>query len=130
MNDSVMEAAATTVGFANIYLGLSLYLWQAEAVVDLEKAGDGSGNMPRVNISVCAPNGSGKDNRIIPTAVYWWLFMNPRGQVVITTKSELQLNGQTIPSLNRHWGKFGWEKPLESPRYKLTTPTEIGRAHV
>jgi len=120
MNISVMEAATSTTGFANIYLGLSMYMWQAKAVLPLEHAEVGK---PRVNISVVAPNGSGKDNRIIPTAVYWWLFMHPRGQVVITTKSELQLNGQTIPSLNKHWGKFGWDKPLESPRYKLTTPT-------
>jgi hypothetical protein len=120
MHQDTMAAATTTIGFASIYLGLSPYMWQAKALLPLEKAGFGK---PRVNITVAAPNGSGKDQVIIPGASYWWLFMNPRGQVVITTKSELQLNGQTLPSLNKHWGKFGWDKPLESPRYKLTTPS-------
>lgn len=112
---------ATTTGFAEMVLGLSLYPWQAKALLPLEKATGVGGK--RQNIAVVAPNGSGKDDRIIPAATFWWLAIHPRGQVVITSKSDTQLSRQTLPSLNKHYRKFGWAPPVNSPRYTLVTPT-------
>lgn len=113
---------ATTLGFAEETLGLSLYGWQARGLEPLERATGKSGSLQ--NIAICAPNGSGKDDRVIPVAAFWWLAMHPRGKVVITSKSDLQLSGQTIPALDRHWPKFaGWKEPVRSPRYELKTPT-------
>jgi len=105
-------------GFAPLMLGLSLYDWQARGVMPLELA-----TIQRQNIAVCTPNGSGKDERIIPAAAFWWLFYHPRGRVRITSKSGVQLETQTIPNLDKHWRKFGWEEPVRSPRYTLRTPT-------
>src|SRR6266481_5373780 len=87
------EIKLTTNGFAELTLGLSLYDWQARAVLPLESATGPTGK--RQNIAIVTPNGSGKDSFIIPAAAYWWLFYNPRGRVVITTKSDLQLETQT-----------------------------------
>lgn len=109
--------ATTTTGFAKLVLGLDLYPWQAEALLPLESA-----DKKRQNISIAAPNGSGKDSHVIPAAAYWWLFYNPKGRVVITSKSDLQISKQTIPALNAHYQKFGWSKPTESPHYQLNTP--------
>jgi hypothetical protein len=122
MNNDIIEAATTTSGFASIFLGLRPYLWQAKSVLPLEKAGNGDGVAPRVNISVIAPNGSGKDLVIIPTAIFWWLAMFKKGQVIVTTKSELQLDRQTLPNIRKHYSKFGYDQPVESPRFLLKTP--------
>lgn len=115
------ELRTTTTGFAQLMLGLSPYKWQAEALLPLENATGPNGK--RQNIAVVAPNGSGKDNIIIPTAAFWWLFVHPRGRVVITSKSDTQLTSQTIANLDKHWRKFGWNAPVQSPRYTLVTPT-------
>ena len=108
-------------GFSEKILGLSLYDWQVDAVLPIEAAF--GPDAKRQNIAVVAPNGSGKDDRIIPAAVYYWMFFNPQGQVVITSKSATQLEGQTIPSLKKHFKKFGWDDPVTSPRFQLRTPT-------
>lgn len=115
------ELRTTTAGFAELMLQLPLYDWQAKALLPLESATGPNG--VRQNIAVCTPNGSGKDERLIPTAAYWWLFMHPRGRVVITSKSDNQLSSQTILNLDLHWRKFGWKEPVQSPRYTLVTPT-------
>lgn len=118
MTDNQLKA--TTAGFSALMLGLPLYNWQARAILPIEQYAT---TKKRQNIAIVTPNGSGKDERIIPAAAYYWLFWNPRGRVVITSKSDLQLSTQTIPNLNKHWRKFGWSEPLQSPRYAMTTPT-------
>jgi hypothetical protein len=105
-------------GFAELMLGLRLYDWQARSVTPIELA-----TKCRQNVAVCTPNGSGKDERIIPSAAFWWLMFHPRGRVRITSKSAVQLETQTIPNLNKHWRKFGWAEPISHPRYTLKTPT-------
>lgn len=112
------EAILTSNGFASGVLGLHPYDWQARALLPMEDAMRG---IPQ-QLAVVAPNGSGKDGIIIPSLAYYWLFYNPRGRVIITSKSDLQLSTQTIPSLDRHWRKFGWSEPVRSPRYTLITP--------
>lgn len=111
----------TTLGFAEHELDLSLYDWQAKALYPLEHSTGRTAK--RQNISIVTPNGSGKDDRIIPTAAYWWTSLHKRGKVVITSKSDLQLQQQTIPGLERHRHKFQYADPIHSPRYELTTPT-------
>jgi hypothetical protein len=110
----------TTAGFADQFLGLPLYTWQARGALPLEKFFKTG---KRQNVVIVTPNGSGKDERIIPTLVYYWLFFAPKGRVVLTTKSDIQLSTQTLPNLDKHWRKFGWQEPVGSPRWMLTTPT-------
>ena len=110
---------ATTTGFAKAILNLDLYPWQAEALLPLESAGPGG---KRQNISICAPNGSGKDSHVIPTAVFWWLAMYPKGRVVVTSKSQLQIEKQTQAYIKQHYQKFGYDTPIESPNFSLKTP--------
>ncbi len=121
VNPADMDESIYPVGFAENVLGLELYPWQDQAVSALYYAT--GPNARRMNISVAAPNGSGKDDRIIPTSVHWWLSLHKRGKVVITTKSDLQLTQQTIPGIQRHCSKFGYAPAVYSPRYELTTPT-------
>lgn len=110
----------TTAGFGALKLGLTPYDWQIRALEPLERATGLGGT--RQNITVRAPNGSGKDWVIIPTAAYWWLYFHPKGRVAITTQSSLQMREQTVPSLEAHVGKFTWGDPVKSPSWKLTTP--------
>lgn len=127
--DILADPGATPVRFAEKVLGLSLYPWQAKALMALVLASGRSAPLiaqrpaVRTKITVSAPNGAGKDERIISTAALWWLYKHPRGQVVITTTSHLQLVKQTIPSIEAHRLKFeGWQSK-QSPTYELTTPT-------
>lgn len=109
------------IGFAEIALGLSLYEWQDKALAPLSLAT--GPNARRINIAVAAPNGAGKDERIISSAAHYWLANHKRGKVVITTKSDLQLDQQTIPQIERHKGKFEGYESVHTPRYVLTTKT-------
>lgn len=120
MQDELDPLLATPAGFSELMLGNSLYEWQAKALQPLVEFGR---TKRRQNIVVVAPNGSGKDERVIPAAVYYWLFFNPRGRAVLTSKSAMQLEEQTIPNLERHFRKFGWDEPVGSPRWHLSTPT-------
>lgn len=115
------ELAISVPGFATMMLGLpDPYHWQCKAI---EPIAEWQRTRKRANICVVTPNGSGKDNIIIPTAVYRFLFFNPRGRVVVTSKSSVQLETQTLPNLNQHWRRFAWDEPISSPRWELTTPT-------
>lgn len=120
MEATAEDLALTLSGFSELMLGNSLYEWQAKALQPIREF---MRTGRRQNIVIVTPNGSGKDERIIPAAVYYWLFYNPKGRVVITSKSAMQLEEQTTPNLERHWRKFGWSEPIGSPRWHLTTPT-------
>lgn len=118
---SADDLLTTPLGFVEEVLGMPLYDWQARVLQHLPKSRGPKAR--RINIAVRTPNGAGKDDRIIAGSVYWWLAMHKRGKVVITTKSELQLDEQTKPAIERHKEKFeGWTS-VSSPRYELTTPT-------
>jgi hypothetical protein len=117
----ILDEAIHPIGFAETVLGLSLYPWQDKAVAPLNFATGSKAR--RINIAVIAPNGAGKDDRIIPTAVFWWLANHKRGKVVITTKSDLQLTNQTIPALEKHRTKLAYPPPVTSPRFELNTPS-------
>lgn len=118
----MIDVEVTPLGFAETYLRPTgsdhdfLADWQARAVLPLSKAKVGQ---HRVNITVVAPNGSGKDQRIIPSAAYWWLNMYDKGRVVITSKSATQIEKQTQPAIDAYWRQFGWPEPVCSPRYTL-----------
>lgn len=113
----VNDLQVTPVGFADLFLELrDLSKKQAEAVMPLMTARVGR---KRVNITVVGPNGCGKDTRIIPIAAYYWLSVHKKGRVVITSASDTQISQQTIPALNEYWHRFGWQPPVNSPRYTL-----------
>jgi phage terminase large subunit len=121
MTDEQLSALTSPIGFAELSLGLSLYGWQDRALAPLCFATGPKAR--RVNVAVAAPNGSGKDERIIPSAAYWWVTNHKRGRVVITSKSDLQLDEQTIPQIERHKGKYLGFESVQTPRYVLSTPT-------
>lgn len=116
------DVEVTPLGFAEIYLRATgdktdfLSDKQAQVVMPIMQARVGE---KCVKVTFVCPNGGGKDERVIPAAAYWWLNMYPKGRVVITSKSDLQITGQTIPGLDAHWHKFGWSEPVRSPRYTL-----------
>lgn len=131
-----LDLLTTPIVFAEETQGLglgSLYPWQDEVLWPLLMARGQKRTVTykgkdyecprRVNIALSTPNGSGKDSVIIPAATHWWLTMHPRGKVVITSKSDLQLTQQTIPNIEKHKHKFEGYESVESPRYELETKT-------
>ncbi len=124
-----LDAIRSPIGFAEHVLGLSLYPWQDRALcwfLDPRK---------RTKGSVAAPNGSGKDDRVIAVLVLWLLTIYPRAKVVITSKDARQLDEQTMTSLRRHSARFpDWkfqERYIETPtggRCIMFTTDEPGRA--
>lgn len=119
--EATIEAQTAPIAFIEGALGLPLYGWQDKAVAPLKLAV--GKNAKRVNIAVITPNGAGKDTRLICGAAHYWLAMFPKGKVVITSKSDLQITAQTIPSIEGHKNKFAGYQSVFSPRYELTTPT-------
>jgi hypothetical protein len=87
--------------FARAVLRLPLHDWQGARLYGASKLGT------RRRIAIRAPNGAGKDDRIIAPLSLWWLRRYAKGQVVITTKDEKQLNNQTWVSISAHKHLFG-----------------------
>ena len=78
----------------------ALYWWQDEVISwfdDLQEV---------KRCSLLTPNGSGKSSVVVPTIVYYWLSVFPKGRVVITTKDSKQLDQQIWPALIAHKEKF------------------------
>lgn len=119
--DQIEEELTYPTSFSEVALQLSLYPWQFNALAPLRFATGAKAR--RINIAVAAPNGAGKDERIIAAATHYWLANHKRGKVVITSKSDLQLTEQTIPQIERHKGRFGGYESVQTPRYVLSTPT-------
>lgn len=119
--DQVIDHLREPIGFIQDGMGLELYEWQKDALRPLLLAV--GKNAKRQNIAVITPNGAGKDTRIICGAAHYWLAAFPKGRVVITSKSDLQITEQTIPAIESHKSKFEGYQSVQSPRYEMTTPT-------
>ena len=131
--DEALDLEATPIGFVETQLGLSLYWWQDDALAPLADLIDPphSPTNPldkpvarRVQISVVAPNGSGKSERIVAGAILYWLSAHPCGKVVFTTRDSKQLANQVWPALCNHKAKFpaSWNW-VTSPHHRITTHT-------
>ena len=122
--DEHLAAAATPIGFIEGVLGLSLYRWQDNALAPLADLIDDNGKPKRQQISVVAPNGSGKSERIVAGAILYWLATYPKAKVVFTTRDSKQLANQVWPALLNHRAKFpaSW-KWVTSPNHTITTDT-------
>lgn len=121
---------SSTLFFVEEELKVPIYDWQAAAIQPYEQC-----HRKRVKVSVCAPNGAGKDDRIIAGLALWWVTVHARGRVVITTKDSRQLDDQTYASIRKHQGKFpGWvfnEREVRTPTggfIILFTTDDAGRA--
>lgn len=118
------------VYFAEEVLKLPLYPWQDQVLTWFEDV-----PQKRVKGSLCTPNGAGKSERVVATLVLYWLALFPKGKVIVTTKSGLQLETQIEPALKSHRGKFpDWkfiERKIETPtggQAILFVTDEVGRA--
>lgn len=116
---ATLDRQKEPLGFCEEVLGLKLYPWQDDALAPLELST--GPDAKRINIAVITPNGAGKDSVLIAGAAHWWLGVHPKGRVVITSKSDLQITQQTIPAIESHKAKFGGYQSVYSPRYELTT---------
>lgn len=79
--------------FAFGVLGLDPYDWQLDAYRKINDA-------PRT--SIVAANGSGKTAAVIAPAILWWLSCFPKGRVVLTSGSWMQVLLQLMPAMLRH----------------------------
>lgn len=113
-----LDAETSFIWFAEETLGLNLYDWQCDAIEPLDEASE-----HLVKISVLTPNGSGKSSVCIPAMVLGWLAMYPQGRVVLTSADGKQLDGQAMPAINRHKGKFPQWKFIER---EIRTPGPDG----
>src|SRR5260221_8806940 len=94
-----------------------LHDWQGKILYEASKPGR------RRRMAVRAPNGAGKDDRIIAPRALWWLRRYRRGQVVITTADEKQLSNQTWQSLSAHKHLFGDCPTWRDHDHIIVTPT-------
>jgi hypothetical protein len=86
----IQDSLADADLFARAILRLDdLHAWQGKILYNASQSGR------RRRLAVRAPNGAGKDDRIIAPLALWWLRRYRRGQVVITTADEKQLSNQT-----------------------------------
>lgn len=121
--EEIADLLQHPIGFTEIALEMPLYEWQDRALAPLQGLLDAAGNVTRTKITVAAPNGSGKSQRVVAAAALYWVSVHKRGRVVITTADGKQLNEQIYPSLTAHRARFpGW-KWVTSPNIKITTPT-------
>ena len=118
-----VELAATPCGFVELILGLSLYEWQDDALAPLDDLIDDDGYPKRTKVSVVAPNGSGKSERIVAGAILYWLSVHKRGRVVVTSCVGRQISDQIWPALMQHKAKFSpdWHW-VTSPVHRISTP--------
>lgn len=115
----------TPMGFVELVLGLEMYEWQDDALSPIGNLLDPVGNTRRIAISVVAPNGSGKSERVVAGAGLYWLGLFPRGRVIVTSKDSKQINEQVWPALKKHERNphfAGWHW-VTSPYDEITTPT-------
>lgn len=110
-----MGVLDNAVVFGRRVLGLDFYGWQEEILMALSELG------VRRNYAVRAPNGSGKDARIIAVFSLWLIRRYPKGRVIVTTKDARQLREQTWHEITRHYAHFGDCKRVDS-EYRLSTP--------
>lgn len=127
--DSI-DAETSFITFAEETLGFRLYDWQADALEPFDDA-----SLHLVLESLATPNGSGKSAVVIPSLVLGWLAMYPKGRVVVTTADGKQLDGQLMPAIEAHRGKFpAWhfiERQITTPtggRFVAFTTDDAGRA--
>lgn len=128
MEDEDIETSL--IYFAETILGFSLYGWQIDVIEAFDSTGDGI-----VMVSLVTPNGSGKSSVIIPVLVLGFLFFYPRARAVLTTADGKQLDGQVMPAIYTHRGKFpSWtflEREIRTPtggRFTAFTTDDPGRA--
>ena len=114
----IRDSLADADLFARAHLRLPLHDWQGKILYEASKPGR------RRRIAVRAPNGAGKDDRIIAPLALWWLRRFKRGQVVITTADEKQLNNQTWVSLSAHKHLFG-----DCPTWRDAVKWKVNRFH-
>jgi len=113
LRDSIADAET----FARVILRLPLHEWQGRILEDASPSGK------RRRMAVRAPNGAGKDDRIIAPLALWWLRRYKRGQVVITTSDEKQLANQTWRSISMHKHLYGDCPVWRDHDHIIQTPT-------
>jgi phage terminase large subunit len=113
----IRDSLADADLFARTILRLPLHEWQGRLLYEASKPGR------RRRIAARAPNGAGKDDRIIAPVALWWLRRYRKGQVVITTADEKQLSNQTWSSLSAHRHLFGDFQTWRDHDHIIATPT-------
>lgn len=120
---------AIPTNFAQQILKVELYSWQKEILLWFADV------YARNKASVAAPNGSGKSERVVACLALWWMCIQPKATVVITSKDARQLDEQIWPAIEKHKPKFQgftWNnRYIESPsggRIIGFTTNEPGRA--
>lgn len=111
----IQEALKSAFTFGAMILGTSFYDWQAKILQSCSRVG------MRRKIAVRAPNGAGKDDRIIAPLALWWIRRFPKGRVVITSRDAHQMKDQTWKAISSHKNQYADCKWVDS-EYRITTP--------
>lgn len=114
------EIASSLLTFGEDTLGFRLYGWQDEAIEPFDHLGD-PGRI--VMVSLATPNESGKSSVVIPTIVLGLLSVYRRCKIVLISADGKQVDGQVMPALERHRGKFPHWKFIER---EILTPGPDG----
>src|SRR5271166_989043 len=104
----ITEALSNAFMWGRLILGLSFYDWQAKILLSASRTGK------RRKLAVRAPNGAGKDDRIIAPLALWWIRRFPKGRVVVTSKDAHQLKDQTWASVAKYKNQYSDCKWVDS----------------
>jgi phage terminase large subunit len=86
------------VGYGQVILHNQYYPWQEETLNSIYR---------NRRTALKAANGSGKTDKIIATAVLWWMSTFPNSLCVLTSASWDQVMSQVWPAIRRHEDKLG-----------------------
>jgi phage terminase large subunit len=90
-----LQPAIPILPFARSALKLAPYDWQARTLCAIELGKP---------VALATANGAGKSTIILPAAILWFLFNNPRGRCVVTSGSWTQLENQLFSGLRQYSG--------------------------
>jgi hypothetical protein len=118
------------VTFSEERLSFRLHWWQAACLAWFDNL-----SLKLVQGSLATPNGSGKSSVVIPSIVFGGLTLYPKCRIVLLSADAKQLDGQLMPAINAHRGKFPdfrfVEREITTPeggRFVGFTTDEPGRA--
>lgn len=98
MDKTDQAALLHPIGFGEFFLKNKYYPWQEKVLDSLYR---------NKRTALKAANGSGKTDKIIASAVLWWLMGFDGAKALVTSASWDQIATQVWPAICRHQDKFG-----------------------
>jgi len=106
--DAQLQRIIYPDGFAELILGMDLYPKQKKTLNLLAKKG--------AHVSFVSCNEGGKTSRVVAALILWHLWMFPKGHILSTSGSFMQIKTQLVTSLHRYRERFPAWRFFKTPR--------------